>query len=49
MLLMKMSTTAKEGVAGANLEENLYHHELVKMILAKVLKDKKWTWEELLA
>lgn len=47
MSLMKMSTAAKE--RGANLEESLYHHGLVKMILVEVLKEKKWTWEEFLA
>lgn len=44
---MKMSMTTKE--RGVNLEENLYHHGLVKMILLEVLKEKKWTWEEFLA
>jgi len=33
----------------ANLEENLYHHGLVKIILVEVLKDKKKMWEEFLA
>jgi len=31
------------------LEENLYHHGLVKIILVEVLKDKKKMWEEILA
>ena len=44
---MKMSMVAKE--RGVNLEENLYHHGLVKIILVEVLKDKKQTWEEFLA
>lgn len=47
MYLMNMSTAAKE--RGANLEENLYHHGLVKIMLVEVLKDNNWTWEEFLA
>ena len=45
--MMKMLMTTEE--RGANLEENLYHHGLVKIILVEVLKDNKQTWEEFLA
>jgi len=31
------------------LEENLYHHGLVKTILVEVLNDKKKMWEDFLA
>ncbi len=44
---MKMSTVAKE--RETNLEESLYHHQLVKIIVMEILKDKKKTWDDFLA
>ena len=47
MSLAKTSTTVKERVA--HIEENLYHHGLVKIILMEVLQKNKKTWEDFLA
>lgn len=44
--LIKMSATVKD--RATTLEENLYHHVLVNIIMTKVLKGKGRTWIEFL-
>ena len=46
MSLLKIVISTKERVA--HIEENLYHHSLVKIIMTKVLKRQNKTWEDFL-
>lgn len=44
---MKISTPAKD--KSTHIEENLYHHALIRIILTKVLRKKNKTWDDFLS